>query len=384
MSVPVDHTDETTDPTDFSLAKRVAAEAAGTFILVFVGLGALLYSGSLREIDPLVTALAFGVAFATGVGLFARISGGHINPAISLGAAIKGHLGWADLPAYWLGQLVGALAAGALLFVTIPGGMAAQLQTTEQALFGQTANTFGDLSYLAQVTGGQITFSIGQVLVLEAVAAAVLTAVVLATAGRARTTVTPVLAGLTLTGLILLLEPVSGGSVNPARSTASAIFSDTAVLGQLWLFWVAPLIGGALAGLAYLLFSPTPAGAALADDEARAGQDEQDLWAEQDEQDEHDPWADQIVPADPEIVDEPGAVDDASVDDAAAVDDVETTLAAEEEGAVHEVLSAEAPTAFDDDAAVVAGDIPGDEPVEDPGDEPVEDPDEEPGDDRRG
>ena len=289
MSVPVAATDETTDPAEFSLdqqfslAKRVAAEAAGTFILVFIGLGALLYSGSLREIDPLINALAFGVAFAAGVGLFARVSGGHINPAISLGAAIKGQLGWADLPAYWLGQLVGALAAGALLFVTIPGGMAAQLQTTDQALFGQTANTFGDQSYLAQVTGGQMTFSIGQVLALEAVAAAVLTAVVLATAGRARTLVTPLLAGLTLTGLLLLLEPVSGGSVNPARSSASAIFSDTAVLGQLWLFWVAPLVGGAIAGLAYLLFSPTPAPPAAVDTADREEYDEQE-----------DPWADQF------------------------------------------------------------------------------------------
>src|SRR5699024_10628063 len=102
-------------PAPYSLLTRIAAETAGTFILVFIGLGALLYSGTLREIDPLINALAFGVALAAALGLFARVSGGHVNPAISLGAAIKGRVSWADLPGYWLGQLVGAVAAEVVL-----------------------------------------------------------------------------------------------------------------------------------------------------------------------------------------------------------------------------------------------------------------------------
>ncbi|WP_434080321.1 aquaporin [Sanguibacter sp. Z1732] len=114
-------------PAAYPLITRVAGEAAGTFILVFIGLGALLYSGTLREVDPLINALAFGVAFAAAIALFARVSGGHINPAISLGAAVKGQLGWGDLPAYWLGQLVGAIAAAAVLFATLPAGLATQV-----------------------------------------------------------------------------------------------------------------------------------------------------------------------------------------------------------------------------------------------------------------
>src|SRR5690625_292432 len=164
-------------PREVSLPVRMAAEAAGPFILVLVGVGAWLYSGMLCEVDPLINALSFGVAFAAAVGLFARVSGGHSNPAISLGAALTGQLRWADLPAYWLGQLLGALAAAAVLYLTIPSGLSAQLQTSDQAMFGQTANTFGDLSYLAQVTGGQMFFSVGGVLALEALGAAVLTAV---------------------------------------------------------------------------------------------------------------------------------------------------------------------------------------------------------------
>ncbi|MGC0273006.1 MIP/aquaporin family protein [Pseudactinotalea sp. Z1739] len=262
-------------PAAYPLMTRVAGEAAGTFILVFIGLGALLYSGTLREVDPLINALAFGVAFAAAIALFARVSGGHINPAISLGAAVKGQLGWGDLPAYWLGQLVGAIAAAAVLFATLPAGLATQVGASDQALFSQAANTFGDQSYLAQISGGQMSFGLVQVLLLEAVGAAVLTAVVLATSHRGRTHVAPVAAGLTLTGLILALDPVTGGGLNPARSTAAAIFAEPAVLGQLWLFWLAPMIGGGVAGLAYLLFAPTPE-MALVEEDDWAGDDD---WA---------------------------------------------------------------------------------------------------------
>ncbi|WP_434080320.1 aquaporin [Sanguibacter sp. Z1732] len=144
-------------------------------------------------------------------------------------------------------------------------------------MFSQAANTFGDQSYLAQISGGQMSFGLVQVLLLEAVGAAVLTAVVLATSHRGRTHVAPVAAGLTLTGLILALDPVTGGGLNPARSTAAAIFAEPAVLGQLWLFWLAPMIGGGVAGLAYLLFAPTPE-MALVEEDDWAGDDD---WAEE-------------------------------------------------------------------------------------------------------
>lgn len=344
-----------------SLPIRMLAEAAGTFILVFVGVGALLYSGMLREADPLINALAFGVAFAAAVGLFARVSGGHANPAISLGAAVKGHLRWADLPAYWLGQLLGALAAGAVLYVTIPAGMSAQLQTTDQAMFGQTANTFGDLSYLAQVTGGQMSFSVGAVLALEALAAAVLTAVVLVTGARSRALAGPVLAGLTLTGLVLLLEPVSGGSVNPARSTASAIFAEPAVLAQLWLFWLAPLIGGAVAGLAYLLFSPGTGAQPDAEEEV---DDEADPWEEDGADDPwdqaEDPW--ELAEDRPDAADRDATADEDLGDTADSMDPADP---------------AAMPAAADaDEAAEEAAAEVGDPDLEDPdllADEPEED-----------
>lgn len=294
------------EPRGHALLTRMAAEAAGTFILVFIGLGALLYSGTLREVDPLINALAFGVAFAAATAVFARVSGGHINPAISLGAAIRGHLGWADLPAYWLGQIAGGLGAAAVLFLTLPAGLSAQLGVTDQALFTQAANTYGDQSYLAQISGGEMSFGLPQVLVLEALAAAILTAVVLAKSARAH--VVPVVAGLTLTGLVLALEPVTGASVNPARSTAAAIFAESAALGQLWLFWLAPLIGGAVAGLAFLLFAPAATEPAWDDDWASGH------WADDDggRVIEGSPDPEQ---ADPEQADEPigGTADDEPV-----------------------------------------------------------------------
>lgn len=327
-------TDTDTELDHYPLLTRVAGEAAGTFILVFIGLGALLYSGTLREVDPLINALAFGVAFAAAIALFGRVSGGHINPAISLGAAIRGQLRWGDLPAYWLGQLAGGIAAAAVLFLTLPAGFSTQLETTDQALFSQAANSFGDHSYLAQATGGAMSFGIAQVLVLEALAAAILTAVVLAR--RTRAHLVPVVAGLTLSGLILALEPVTGGSVNPARSSAAAIFAETAALGQLWLFWLAPLIGGAVAGLAYLMFAPSVDSPALAEEDWTTDDWTADDWGADDE------TADDAEAAAPDHTD---ADADADADDAEAT---ETTDAAglpdldQTEGATLEFDPAEA------------------------------------------
>lgn len=315
------------------LAIRVAAEAAGTFILVFVGIGALLYSGALRQEDPFITALAFGVALSAAIALFANVSGAHVNPAVSLGAALKGSLRWIDLPAYWLGQILGGTAAAGILFITLPDGLAGQVGSSDRALFGQTANTFGDSSFLSQISEQQLQFSVGQVIALEVVATGILVAVCLGTRSWVRNAVVPVVAGLTYTGLLIVLGPVSGGSLNPARSTASAIIAGGDALGQLWLFWVAPLVGGALAGISYALFAPRP----VLDED----------WDEDDDED----W-------DEEDWDEEDDLDDDSddfEDDADSTDDAEVSEADLEADLDGERSSAASTVAFDpDDAEPVA------------------------------
>lgn len=248
-----------------SLVARMLAELVGSFFLIFVGLGALLYGGLVAEQDILTGALTFGLALTAAVAAFGAVSGGHFNPAVSLGAAITGRIGWGDLLPYWLAQLVGAVGAAGLWFATIPAGLD-QFTGGARAQFSQTAPAFGEQSMLAVASEGQITFSIAQVLVLVAIASAVLVAVVLGATARARQGTAAVAIGLTFAALLVLLGPISGGGVNPIRATASALFSESWALGQLWLFWIAPLIGAAIAGLLYTVIAPTPAPAAWEDE----------------------------------------------------------------------------------------------------------------------
>ncbi len=285
--------DEADQFTDVPLIVRIAAELAGTFILVFIGLGVLLYASISGAPDPFTIAIAFGVALAAAIALFAGVSGAHVNPAVTLGAAIKGQLRWVDVPAYWVAQLAGGTAAAGLLFLTVPDGL------PRAEIFGTTVNGFEAEAGIGALSGGQFTFSFGQALALEAVATGILVAVCLGTASWVKNAVVPVVAGLTLTGLLLVLGPVTGGALNPVRATAAAIFTGGESINQLWLFWVAPLLGGAIAGLSYAFFAPRPI-----EDE-----DEEAEWEEdEDEDDEWDDDAEDSVEAEHRRAEEAGHV----------------------------------------------------------------------------
>lgn len=247
-----------------SLVARLGAEAFGTFALVFVGVGIALYSSFSGVGGTLAVALGFGLAVLAGIIAVGHISGGHFNPAVTLGAAIGGRTSWKDVLPYWLAQLVGGILAAAILFITIPSKLPALLDTsgsaTTKSFFSGVSNGYAAHSPLAKLSTGQVEFSLVIALLVEIVVTAVFVGVILgATDRRSANKQAPFAIGLALAVLILVALPVTNASLNPARSTATAIFSDSWALSQLWLFWVAPLVGAALAGLVYRAFAAEPA-----------------------------------------------------------------------------------------------------------------------------
>ncbi|WP_448061873.1 MIP/aquaporin family protein [Cellulomonas hominis] len=241
-----------------SVIARWGAEAAGTFVLVLLGVGAAIYASYFGGV--LNAALAYGIAALAAAAAWGNVSGGHFNPAITLGTALAGRTSWVDVLPYWLAQLVGGILAGAVLFITIPSGFATAIgKTKTQEVFAAGANGVGEYSPLATLSSGAVKGTVLQALVIEAIATAILAGVVLAvTSKRARLSFAPVAIGLTLTALTLLTIPLTNGALNPARATAAALFSGGDFLGQLWVFWVAPLVGGAIAGFLYRAFSREP------------------------------------------------------------------------------------------------------------------------------
>lgn len=216
------------------MVRNLAAELIGTFWLVFGGCGsaalAAAYPG--LGIGFAGVALAFGLTVLTMAYAVGGISGGHFNPAVSLGLAVAGRFGWKDVIPYWIAQLIGAIAAAAALYAIAsgkagwePGGFA--------------SNGFGDLS-----PGG---YSMQAALLIEIILTAGFLVVILGSTSRAVPGgFAPIAIGLCLTLIHLVSIPVTNTSVNPARSTGVAMFAETGAMAQLWLFWIAPLIGGAL------------------------------------------------------------------------------------------------------------------------------------------
>ncbi|MET0789318.1 MAG: MIP family channel protein [Cellulomonas sp.] len=247
-----------------SLVSRLGAEAFGTFALVLVGVGIALYSSFSGVGGTLAVALGFGLAVLAGIIAVGHISGGHFNPAVTLGAAIGGRTAWRDVLPYWLAQLVGGILAAAILFITVPSKLPALLDTsgsaTTKSFFSGVSNGYGAHSPLSKLSSGQVEFSLVIALLVEIVVTAVFVGVILgATDRRSANKQAPFAIGLSLAVLILVALPVTNASLNPARSSATAIFSDSWALSQLWLFWVAPLVGAALAGLVYRAFAAEPA-----------------------------------------------------------------------------------------------------------------------------
>lgn len=263
------------DTTGPGLLARTGAELFGTFVLVFAGVGTMLYARLDQTVGSLAVAVAYGIAAAVAMVTVGRVSGGHFNPAISLGAAIGGRLSWADLLPYWLAQLVGGAVGAAVLFLTIPDGLAQLIGGSEdkRQLFGGAATGFGAHSPLAHLIAtnninSQAQFTLAAALLTEVVATGILVAAYLVvtrrTAAEAAEPRAPFVVGLTLTVLMLVALPITNGGLNPARSTAAAILAPSWALSQLWLFWVAPLLGAAVAALLVRAFGSS---AATVDDE---------------------------------------------------------------------------------------------------------------------
>ncbi|HWU17639.1 MAG TPA: aquaporin Z [Devosia sp.] len=219
------------------MIQRLSAEAFGTFWLVFGGCGAAVLAAGVPDvgIGYLGVAFAFGLTVLTMAYAVGNISGGHFNPAVSLGLAIAGKFEYKDLVPYWVAQLVGGILGAAVLFV-IASGTA-----------GFTAGGFASNGYDALSPGG---YGLVAALVAEIVLTAFFLIVILGSTSKlAPAGFAPIAIGLGLTLIHLISIPVTNTSVNPARSIAAAIFAQNGALGQVWLFIVAPLIGAALGAI---------------------------------------------------------------------------------------------------------------------------------------
>ena len=223
--------------------KKLVAEAIGTFTLVLFGCGAAVLAGAgtvgLDAVGQLGVSFAFGlaiVAMAYGIG---PVSGCHVNPAVSFGVFMSGRMNAADMLQYWVAQFLGALFGAAALYLIASGR--ADYSLAENGL---GANGWGP-GYLGE-------YSLAAAFVFEVVATFLFLVVILgATQDKAPGAMAGLAIGLTLAVIHIVGIQITGVSVNPARSFGPAVFVGGAVLGQLWLFIIAPLIGAALAGVLF-------------------------------------------------------------------------------------------------------------------------------------
>ncbi|MFW2513053.1 aquaporin [Demequina sp. SO4-13] len=235
------------EPAGAGLVTRMLAEAAGTFILVFLGVGAALFANALGW-GPLGIALGFAVAVVIAMVVFGGVSGAHINPAVTVGMWISGRFPGRDVVSYVIAQIVGGIAAGAVL-VALSSSHPEIANGRE--FMSTAANGYGENS--------PIGFGLVAGLVVEVIIAALLVAVVLAVTSLrsgASAGAAPFSIGLTFGLLVMLAIPFTNGALNPARATGAALFADAWALQQLWVFWVAPLAGAAIAGLLFRAFGP--------------------------------------------------------------------------------------------------------------------------------
>ena len=223
------------------MMKKLGAEFFGTFWLVFGGCGAAVLAAGFPElgIGFVGVSMAFGLTVLTMAYAVGHISGGHFNPAVSLGLAVGGRFGWNELVPYWVAQLLGAFTAAGILYVIASGA-------PDFVAGGFASNGYGTLS-----PGG---YSMTAALVAEVVLTAMFLIIILgATSAKAPAGFAPIAIGLGLTLIHLISIPVTNTSVNPARSTGVAFYADTAAVPQLWLFWVAPLAGAAIGAVIWKL-----------------------------------------------------------------------------------------------------------------------------------
>jgi aquaporin Z len=224
--------------------KKYAAEFVGTFWLVLGGCGSAVLAAAFPDlgIGLLGVSCAFGLTVLTMAFAIGHISGCHLNPAVSVGLWAGGRFSAKELPQYIAAQVLGAIAAAAVLYIIASG------KTGFDAAAGFAANGYGSHS-----PGGYGLFS---ALVTELVMTAMFLIVILgATDKRAPQGFAPVAIGLCLTLIHLISIPVTNTSVNPARSTGVALFAGGWAVGQLWLFWLAPIVGGVLGAVVHRFIS---------------------------------------------------------------------------------------------------------------------------------
>lgn len=223
------------------LARRLGAEFLGTFVLVFVGCGAAILDAGNKGIDFLGVAMAFGVAIVVMIYAVGAVSGGHFNPAVTIGLAIARRFPWTDVVAYIVTQVVAAIVASVVLL-----GVASGQKGFSAKASGFASNGYGEHS--------PALYNLGAVILVEVVLTAVFLYVIIgATDVRAPAGFAGVAIGFTLVIIHLASIPVSNTSVNPARSTGPAIIQHGWALGQLWVFWLAPIVGAVIAGASYHL-----------------------------------------------------------------------------------------------------------------------------------
>jgi aquaporin Z len=223
-----------------SLSKRAIAEFLGTFWLVFGGCGAAVLDAAFPQlgIGFVGVALAFGLTVLTMAFAIGHISGCHLNPAVSVGLVAGKRFPVSDLLPYVIAQVLGGIAGAGVLFIIASGKAGFSLSG------GFASNGYADHS-----PGG---YSMMACLVAEVVLTFFFLMIIMgSTDKRAPSGFAPIAIGLGLTLIHLIGIPVTNLSVNPARSTGPAIFVGGWAIGQLWLFWVAPIVGGALAGVVY-------------------------------------------------------------------------------------------------------------------------------------
>lgn len=224
---------------------KLMAEFIGTFWLVLGGCGSAVLAAGVADVGIgwLGVSFAFGLTVMTMAYAVGGISGGHFNPAVTLGLVMAGRHDAKELLHYWIAQVIGAIAAAVVLYVIVSGG------ANYSGPGGFASNGYGEASPQG--------YSMMAAIVIEVVMTAAFLIIILgATSERVPAGFAPIAIGLGLTLIHLISIPVTNTSVNPARSTGVALFADGPALAQLWLFWVAPLIGAAVGAIIWKVMSP--------------------------------------------------------------------------------------------------------------------------------
>jgi aquaporin Z len=232
-----------------STGARLAGEAFGTFLLVFSVIGTALFAAGFGagkgglNVGFLGVSVALGLSVVIGIYAFGPITGGHFNPAVTLGLAAAGRFAWKDVIGYIIAQLVGGIVASSILLWILAGAKDAKGDFLTQQ-FKSASTGYGEIS-----PGG---YGFWSVFIIEIVSTAFFLYVIIGvTSSRAAAGFAPLAIGLALTTLALIAIPVSNGSFNPARAIATAIYGGPVAFTQVWVTIVAPIIGALIAGFTF-------------------------------------------------------------------------------------------------------------------------------------